>query len=244
LEDIKAIGEDIKTFDDYYYEFTEASKLAFKEGRLKNAATYLRAAEFLIAPDNPNKKSIYEKYLRIFNMAFEKENFERHKIPYRDSYLSSIKIPSKIDEVKGTIVGIPGFDAFMEEFYGLWDYLSEHGYDVIAFEGPGQGASRRLYDQYFGHDFEKPTKAVLDYFKVEKVIAFGVSMAGYWVLRSAAFEKRITKVIAMPPVYDWLEMTSAFNRKMANWLYKNRKLTNQCSCKNENACTNFTTRYK
>jgi len=38
LEDIKAIGEDIKTFDDYYYEFTEASKLAFKEGRLKNAA--------------------------------------------------------------------------------------------------------------------------------------------------------------------------------------------------------------
>lgn len=226
LEDLEVIGQNINSFDDYINEFTKASNLAFQEGRLKNASTYLRAAEFLIAPNSPNKEYVYKKYLSTFNKAFEEDNFERHNVPYRKSYLSAIKIPSKLDIVKGTIIGIPGFDAFIEEFYGLWNYLSYQGYNVIAFEGPGQGGSRRLYEQYFEHDFEKPTKAILDYFKIENAIAFGVSMAGYWVLRAAAFEKRITKVIAMAPVYDWLEMTNPIKRSIAKWLYKNRKTTN------------------
>ena len=225
-EDIQIIGSRIKTFDDYISEFQKASEIAIKDGRLKNAATYLRASEFLIDPNNETKIPTYKKFIELFDNAFADQNFERHKIPYNDSFLSAIKIPSKKKEVKGTIIGIPGFDAFIEEFYCIWDYFAENGYDFIAFEGPGQGGSRRLYNQYFDHDYEKATKAVLDYYQLNEVTALGVSMGGYWIMRAAAFEKRIKRVIAMPPLYDWLEMTNSFNQKLAKWFLTKRKLTN------------------
>src|SRR5690606_15977461 len=186
-EDITTIAKKIKTFDDYTNEFKDASDTALKEGRLKNAATYLRASEFLIAPNDARKIPVYKEFIELFDTAFEDEKFERHQVPYQDSFLSAIRIPSKTGETKGTIIGIPGFDAFIEEFYSIWNYFAENGYDFIAFEGPGQGGSRRLYNQYFDHDYEKPTKAVLDYFKIEDATALGVSMGGYWMMRAAAY---------------------------------------------------------
>ena len=226
LEDIQYIGSRIRTFEDYVEEFQKAYKVAVQEHRLKNAATYLRASEFLIAPSDKRKIPTYVKFVETFDEAFSDQNFERHKVPYKDSFLSTIKIPSKSKTVKGTIIGIPGFDAFIEEFYCIWDYFSENGYDVIAFEGPGQGGSRRLYHQYFDHDYEKATKIVLDYFQLDEVTALGLSMGGYWIMRAAAFEKRIKRVIAMPPVYDWLEMTNSINQNLAKWFLTKRKLTN------------------
>lgn len=226
LDDIQGIGSRIKNFDDYIDEFRVASDKAKKEGRLKNAATYLRASEFLISPSDERKIPVYKEFISLFYTAFKDENFERHTIPFNGSFLSAIKIPSKTNEVKGTIIGIPGFDAFIEEFYAIWNHFAINGYDFIAFEGPGQGGSRRLYNQYFDHDYEKPTKAVLDYFKLEDVTALGVSMGGYWILRAAAFEKRITRVIAMPPLYDWLEMTNSFNKFLAKSFLKHKGLTN------------------
>ena len=187
LEDIENIGSKIKSFDDYVQEFRLAADAAKNENRLKNAATYLRASEFLISPNDQIKIPIYKAYIELFDLAFEDEKFERHKVPYNNSFLSAIKIPSRTNEVKGTIIGIPGFDAFIEEFYVIWNHFAEKGYDIIAFEGPGQGGSRRLYNQYFDHDYEKPTKAVLDYFQESNVTALGVSMGGYWIIRAAAF---------------------------------------------------------
>ncbi|AHM60553.1 alpha/beta hydrolase fold protein [Flammeovirgaceae bacterium 311] len=225
-EDIESIGAKIKTFDDYISAFLEASELAVKENRLKNAATYLRAAEFLISPDNERKVPVYNEFINLFDKAFSDEIFERHKVPYNNGFLSAIKIPSKTGICKGTIIGIPGFDAFIEEFYCIWNYFTYQGYDVIAFEGPGQGASRRTYGQTFDHDYEKPAKAILDHFELSEATALGVSMGGYWIMRAAAFEKRIKRVIAMPPLYDWLEMTSPMNRKLAKWFLTKRNLTN------------------
>ncbi|MFP4526811.1 MAG: alpha/beta hydrolase [Bacteroidales bacterium] len=226
LEDLQQVGSKIKTFDDYINEFRIASDKAKTEGRLKNAASYLRASEFLISPNDDRKIPIYKEFINLFDKAFDEENFERHKIPYNGSFLSAIRIPSKTRETKGTIIGIPGFDAFIEEFYSIWDYFADLGYDFIAFEGPGQGGSRRLYNQYFDHDYEKPTKVVLDYFNASDVTALGVSMGGYWIIRAAAYEKRITKVIAMPPLYDWLEMSNKINGKLAKWFIKHKGLTN------------------
>ncbi len=224
-EDIMQIGIRIRNFEDYVTQFNLASEVAMKEKRYKHAATYLRASEFLMVPSDQRKQSTYLQYLQLFDQVFLNERYVRHKIPYAQSFLSAIKFPAKTAHAKGTIVGIPGFDAFIEEFYGIWEFFAVNGYDCIAFEGPGQGGSRRLYNQHFDHDYEKPTKAVLDYFGLEEVTAVGISMGGYWIMRSAAFEKRITKVVAMPPVYDWLEMTNPVNAILAKWLLKRKALT-------------------
>lgn len=226
LEDLEEISKKIGSFEDYVREFLIASSIAQNENRLKHAAFYLRASEFLMSPGDEKKLSTYKTFITLFDQGSADEKFERHKVPYNGNFLSAIRIPSKQKTKKGTIIGIPGFDAFIEEFYGIWDYFAEIGYDCIAFEGPGQGGSRRLYDQYFDHDYEKPTKAVLDYFDQQNVTAIGISMGGYWIMRAAAFEKRITKVIAMPPVYDWLEMTNSLNAGLAKWFMKHKRLTN------------------
>lgn len=226
FEDIKTVGSNINNFDDYVDAFTTASETALREGRLKNAATYCRASEFLISPTDPDKIPVYNKFIRLFDMAFAEDDYERHKVPYHDSFLSAIKIPAKTSGVHGTIIGCGGFDSFIEEFYCIWDFFAENGYDTIAFEGPGQGGTLRTYELPFDHDWEKPTSAILDYFKIKEATALGISMGGYWIMRAAAFEKRIKKVIAMPPVYDWLELTNSFNRKLVKWMLNYPKMMN------------------
>ena len=225
-EDIEKIGVKIRTFEDYVNEFKQAADNAKKEGRLKNAATYCRAAEFLIEPNNDDKIPVYDEFIQLFNQAFADENFERHKVPYNNSHLSAIRIPSQTSNTLGIIVGCGGFDSLMEEFYCIWKFFAENGYEVIAFEGPGQGGTLRKFGLTFNHDWEKPTSAVLDYFKVENATAIGVSMGGYWIMRAAAYEKRIKRVVSWPPVYDWLELTNSFNRILVKWMLKYRGMMN------------------
>jgi pimeloyl-ACP methyl ester carboxylesterase len=97
-----------------------------------------------------------------------------------------------------------GFDSLIEEFYAVWVLLADAGFDVIAFEGPGQGGARCLHHQVSDHDWERPVGAVLDHYELARAGLIGLSMGGYWAVRAAAFEPRIDRVVAWPPVYDWL----------------------------------------
>jgi pimeloyl-ACP methyl ester carboxylesterase len=223
---IEKIGKQIHSFSEYINEFKFASDVEYAKGNIKAATFYLRASEFLMPPSDERKITTYNQFIELFDRAFLSEQITRHKVPYESGYISTLLFTSKTSINKGTIVAIPGFDAFIEEFFCIWEYFAENGYDVIAFEGPGQGGTRRKYQLKFDHDFEKPTKAVLDYFNVTNATALGISMGGYWIMRAAAFEKRISKVIAMPPVYDWLEMTNVINQKLALWFNKHSSLTN------------------
>lgn len=224
-EDLETVAKKIRTFKDYVREFNKAGDKALAENRLKNAATYYRAAEFLIEPKSPEKEVAYEKYIRLFDHAFADENYRRYQVPFRNSFLSVLKFHAK-GLKKGTVLALGGFDSFIEDFVCFWDFLAENGYEVLAFEGPGQGMTLHRHKLVFDHDYEKPVAAVLDYFKVQEAAILGVSMGGYWVMRAAAFEKRITKVIAMPPVYDWLELTNKFNKKLVVWLLQFPRLMN------------------
>jgi alpha-beta hydrolase superfamily lysophospholipase len=46
--------------------------------------------------------------------------------------------------VRGTVLLHGGFDSLIEEFYGIWQRIAAAGFNVIAFEGPGQGGARIL----------------------------------------------------------------------------------------------------
>jgi hypothetical protein len=61
-----------------------------------------------------------------------------------------------------------GYDSFVEEFYAFLLPLTELGFSVIGFDGPGQGGALRQ-GIYFEHAWEKPAKAVLDYFELDAV---------------------------------------------------------------------------
>jgi pimeloyl-ACP methyl ester carboxylesterase len=111
----------------------------------------------------------------------------------------------KGDANKGVILICGGFDSFIEEMYLFILYLQSSGYDVIAFEGPGQGAALIKNRIPMTHEWEKPVAAVLDYFQLSDVTMIGVSLGGYLALRSAAHDHRISRVIAYDVMYDFIE---------------------------------------
>jgi pimeloyl-ACP methyl ester carboxylesterase len=227
-EEIERAGAAIHNFADYVAMFMQLGDTAVAENRLQNAAFYYRAAEFLLEPHDPRKLPLYKQFNDLFYRAFADEPIEQHKVPYKGRYLPAMRLPTRAPNhlSRGTIVTFGGFDSFIEEFYAIWAGLAEAGYDVIAFEGPGQGGAIRTYGLPFDHDWEKPTAAILDYFQLTDVTLLGVSMGGYWAIRAAAFDQRIQRVIAFPPVYDWMELAGGFSRGLVHFLMHFRGVMN------------------
>ena len=202
-EDVLAIAPKIKSFADWKRETLSIAGAAEKEGRLINAACYYRLAEFFMDPHDPDKNKAYDKFTGLTNDLFKDEQIEKFLISYEGGYLPAVSVKSH--EKKGVILLHGGFDSFLEEMYLFILYLKSHGYDVVAFEGPGQGAALKKYKLAMTHEWEKPIAAVLDFFKLSDVTLIGVSLGGYLALRAAAYDSRISKVIAFDVMYDFIE---------------------------------------
>lgn len=146
FEDLLQAAQRIRTLDDWKDVMINLAQEAESEQRWMNAAFYYRAAEFFTLPSDPDKKALYDRFIDIFyHKACVREPVERFLIPYEHTTLPVIRIPSAKVTCKGTIVIHGGFDSFIEEFYSLAVYFSGHGYDVVLFEGPGQGAALKKY---------------------------------------------------------------------------------------------------
>ena len=104
------------------------------EGRLCNATSYQRIAEFFTPGCSGEKLARYRRYRDLFDSAFA---VPRHEVPYRGSSIPAYLLPAT-GEVKRAI----------------WQRIAAAGFDVIAFEGPGHGGARRLAGLTFDHDWE------------------------------------------------------------------------------------------
>lgn len=184
--------------------FDELSTLASDDGRPANAACYLRVAEFFTPGESPEKVARYRRYRDLFDAATAAGDIERHAIRYAHGSLPAYRLRSNGQVRRGTVLVHGGFDSLIEEFFAIWHRVADAGFDVVAFDGPGQGGARRLSELTFDHDWEKPVGAVLDYFDIEQASLVGISMGGYWALRAASREPRIDRVVSWPPVFDWL----------------------------------------
>lgn len=216
FEDLKEVGPKIRSFKTWKIEMLKLAEKAISEERLMNAAFYYRAAEFYTKSTDPEKSILYDKFIELFYKAFESDEIEKHKVPYENAFLSALRIASS-DKKKGTIVIHGGFDSFIEEFFSMINYFSNRGYDVIGFEGPGQGATLRKFGIPITIEWEKPTKAILDYFQLENVIMIGISMGGWFCLRASAFENRIKRVITTGHAIDYMKSMPPIFRKIHIW---------------------------
>jgi hypothetical protein len=131
--------------------------------------------------------------------------YERIAVPYPGGHLPGFRLQAKGKE-RSTFIFNGGYDSFVEEFYAFLLPLTELGFTVIGFDGPGQGGALRQ-GIFFEHAWEKPAKAVLDYFELDAVEWLGASCGGYLSIRAAAFEPRIKHIISMPTTYSGLDMT-------------------------------------
>jgi hypothetical protein len=91
----------------------------------------------------------------------------------------------------------------------------DRGWNAITFDGPGQGATLHRQKIPFRHDWEAVITPVVDYVLTRDdvdphgIVLHGISQAGYWVPRAAAFENRLAAAVADPGVVDvsssWVE---------------------------------------
>jgi pimeloyl-ACP methyl ester carboxylesterase len=89
--------------------------------------------------------------------------------------------------------------------------LRDAGLDVVAFDGPGQGAALEA-GLPMTAEWHKPVGAVLDHFGVDDVTLMGFSLGGCLVMRAAAYEPRVSRVIADDILTDF---TACFAYRLA-----------------------------
>jgi len=204
LEEVREVAKKIEDFDDWKRELVALAEKALNENRLLNSAVYYRAAEFFVSPHDPDKDILYEKFIELIKKVYDDLPKIRVKIPYEASYLPGYHF--KCEKSKGTVVVFSGYDGFIEELYNLCSYIRDADYEVIAFEGPGQGAALKKNKLVMTHEWERPVKAVLDHFGLKDITLIGVSLGGYLSLRAAAFEPRISRVVAFGTIYDFFQV--------------------------------------
>jgi pimeloyl-ACP methyl ester carboxylesterase len=204
LEDIKDVIPHITGVKTGKKVMIENAQKALKNDEVYKASILYRFAEFFSSPYDEDKGENFQKSLDLFYSIDGNKEIERVDIPYEDYFLRTFHMKPE-DEIKGQIVLFGGSDSVAEDFLAISYYFVKHGYEIFFFEGPGQGNSIYKYNKPFIQEWEKPVKAILDYFNLKDVTLIGTSFGGWLVLRAAAFEPRVQRVIAFDIIYDLYE---------------------------------------
>lgn len=165
--DLYNAGSRVRSAADCVTVFETLSQRAATDGQDRHAAGYMRLAEFFTPPQSPAKIERYRHFRALFDHAFVGDGMTRHPVPYAGAALPAYSLRSAESSCRGTVLVHGGFDSLIEEFYAIWQRIAAAGFNVITFEGPGQGGARALEGLTFDHDWEKPVKAVLDHFRIE-----------------------------------------------------------------------------
>ena len=231
-DDMQEVGQKITTFKEWKKELLKLAEKAVAEERNIEAAFFYRAAEFYIFQNDPDKELLYDKFIDLFYKAFQNDEIKKFNVPYNETFIPAIKILPEKGKNKGTIVMHGGFDSYIEEFYSWMIFFATHGYEVIAFEGPGQGAARKKYSLVLDYEWEKPTKAMLDHFHLKDVTLLGISMGGWFCFRAAAYEPRIKRVIASGIAFDYSQFPNAVGQFLMKLFFKHlRNFSNKLTLK-------------
>ncbi len=205
MKEIGAEAPRIKDYGSWHQVWLELATKAESEKRWADAASYYHGAEFYL-PAGEARNRLYDAFKRCWALAMQGvAGYERIEVPYPGGHLPGFRLQAKTREI-GTFIFHGGYDSFVEEFYAFLLPLTDLGFTVIGFDGPGQGGALRQ-GIFFEHEWEKPAKAVLDHFDLDAVEWLGASCGGYLSVRAAAFEPRIKHIISMPLTYSGLDMT-------------------------------------
>ena len=208
LEEMRKVAPRIATYSDWKREFVALAESASKNGHLLRSGFYWRSAEFFMMIDDPDRKNAREKFLSSVRSIYAADLGDRHAVPYADGNVGGF-LPAyrlKSPHAKGTVVFFGGFDSYIEELTALFISLRDACYDVIVFEGPGQGGALNESGLALTADWHKPVSAVLDHFAINGVTLIGLSLGGCLVMRASAFEPRVERVIAFDALTSLFEV--------------------------------------
>jgi hypothetical protein len=182
---------------------TIAAKSAESGHEVSARAAYLRAATYyamaLSSVDGTNDparllKSTFAEHRRCFDAYTELLDppAERVEIPYQGTTMPGYLFrPANSDVPRRTLIMNNGSDG---PITSIWPPVSTggvaRGYNVLAFDGPGQQSMLFERNVPFRHDWEQVITPVVDFLLARPdvdpagIVLYGISQAGYWRLRS------------------------------------------------------------
>ena len=131
-------------------------------------------------------------------------------IPFQDTTLPGYHFRVDGDDrPRPTVVLVGGYDGTSEELYFLNGRAAlARGYNVLAFDGPGQGAALLQQQLVLRPDFETVVAAVLDFLGPRpgtdpaRVALIGLSLGAHLAPRAASGEGRVAACVADCGSYD------------------------------------------
>jgi alpha-beta hydrolase superfamily lysophospholipase len=196
-------------------EFAQGGDTVSAQECYFRACEYYRAAEFFIH-GTINDLRINETW-RLSRDCFVKGAsytsglIRPVRIPYEgESLCGYFCKPDATDIQRPLLIVHTGYDGTAEELYFTTAVAAlKRGFDVLVFDGPGQGEAIHEQKLVFRPDWEKVVTPVVDFALTlpevdpHRIALFGLSFGGYLAPRAAAYEHRIAALIADSPIYDW-----------------------------------------
>jgi hypothetical protein len=182
--------------------FVALGEKALADGRPFHAGLHFRSAEFFMTTDDPRKQPLRARLLPLLRAASGVPETARRWVAFDGAQLPAWHFlpPGRS---KGTFVIFGGFDSYVEEFFPFITQMRDDGWTIVSFEGPGQGTALEEGHTVITPDWHRPVTAVLDAFGLDDVTLVGISLGGCLVMRGAAFEPRVRRVIAWDILTDF-----------------------------------------
>lgn len=200
------------------------------------ASNYYRTAEFFqrVNPaEDPEIALLSGLSRKTFRAAMKllDSPVEEVSIPYGGSTLPGyLFLVDASGRPRPTIIYNNGFDSTSEEsYFAIAAAALLRGYNVVAFDGPGQGAALRVQRLVFRHDWEAVVTPVIDFALMrpeilpESLVLFGYSFGGYLVARAAAFDHRPAAIILDDGLFDYsVSGSRAMPKFLFRWIMEGR----------------------
>jgi hypothetical protein len=191
-----------------------AGQVASARSGFFRAANYFRTAGLFAmgVPADPRLAEAHRREVDSFRRgaALLAVPPEIVQIPYEGSFLPGYYFRAADDVApRATMILVTGYDGTAEELYFANGAAAlERGYNVLAFDGPGQGAMLIDRGVPLRPDWENVVTPVVDYLLArpdadpERIVLAGLSLGGYLAPRAATAEHRLAACISDCGPYD------------------------------------------
>ena len=184
------------------------------------ASSYYRAAYLPLygSPVDPKLVEAFDKETDTFQKAaaLMTAPVEPVEIPYEGTTLPGYFCQADDSgRPRPTLIVTNGLDSTINELYLVYAAVLPRGYNLLLFDGPGQGRVLIKQGLVMRPDWENVVKPVVDYalsrteVDPEKIALMGISLGGYLAPRAASSEHRLAACIADPGLWDMLEAAKA-----------------------------------